>query len=204
VRERRHIRTLDGIRGIAVILVIAVHFQNMEVLPRTWTLLEGARKSMPVIFVVAGSALLLLLMGGESWNSYDALVYGHLLLGIGFGCFILWAYLCDGNGKPFDRFLRSRVLTEFGKYSYSIYIYQGIVLVITLHCFGHRPWWGHSTRYAAAVAIGWITVPLLMTLLSYHLFEKKLLRSANPFPGRSTRIPFPAEAELAPISGKTE
>ena len=33
--ERRRIKSLDGIRGIAVILVLAVHFQSMAVLPQT-------------------------------------------------------------------------------------------------------------------------------------------------------------------------
>ncbi len=35
-------------------------------------------------------------------------------------------------GEPVDQFLRARLLTVFGKYSYGIYVYQGVVFVITL------------------------------------------------------------------------
>jgi peptidoglycan/LPS O-acetylase OafA/YrhL len=84
---------------------------------RNVELLQRAQKAMPAIFVAAMSMLLLLVIAGERWNDYDVLVYGHLLLAIGFGCLVVWAYLRDGKGEPFDRFLRTRVLTVFGKYS---------------------------------------------------------------------------------------
>lgn len=189
-----YMNTLTRMDALLAGGVCAISVRNPE-------LLERVQKSMPVIVVATASALLILVIGGERWNSYDVLVYGHLLLALGFGCLVLWAYLGDGNGEPLDRFLRARVLTVFGKYSYAIYVYQGVVLVLTLLFFRHRAWWGHSTRYAFAVAIGWITVPFVVALLSYHLFEKKLLRPKDSFAGRSTKTLFDAGAEVALKTG---
>jgi peptidoglycan/LPS O-acetylase OafA/YrhL len=150
---------------------------------RNTVLLGRARKfiSTAMAAVVSGLALFIL-AGHTTWNDYDVLVYCHLLLVLGFGCLVLSAYLMGDNGNLFDRSIRSTGLGAFGRYSYGIYVYQGFVIELTLHLFRHHPWWGHSTRYAFAVALGWMTVPFLLAFLSYHVYEKKFLQLRRSFP----------------------
>jgi len=139
-------------------------------------LLRRVRKIIPLaaIAVVLGLARIFS-NPHQIWNDHDTMVYGHLLLEIGFGCLILSAYLSNGSGGLFDRSMRSRCLVIFGKYSYGIYVYQGFVLEVILHLFSGRPWWGHSLLYAFVVGLGWIALPFVMAFLSYQLFERKFL-----------------------------
>jgi peptidoglycan/LPS O-acetylase OafA/YrhL len=147
------------------------------VVVRNRVLLERGRKFLWVAVAAVVSGLgLIILRGHVTWNDPDVLVYGHLFFAFGFGCLVLAAVLCDKGGTLFDRTLRARALTVFGKYSYGIYVYQGIVLELTLHVFRHRPWWGHSTPHALALALGWMATPFVMSFASYHLFEKRFLR----------------------------
>ena len=156
---------------------------------RDVVLLARVQKWMPIAVVGALSGLaLIVLRGHDIWNDQEVLVYGHLLLAIGFGCLVLSAYLLDGGRTPFDRAMRSRGLIVFGKYSYGIYVYQGFVLELTLHFFRYRPWWGHSTPYALTVLLGWIAVPFLIAFVSYHLLEKRFLRLKPPFAASSLNL----------------
>jgi peptidoglycan/LPS O-acetylase OafA/YrhL len=147
------------------------------VVVRNGVLLERGRKffGVTVAAVVFGFGLIIL-RGHVTWNDPDVLVYGHLFFAFGFGCLVLAAVLLDNGGTLFDRTLRARAFTVFGKYSYGIYVYQGIVLELALHFFRHRLWWGHSTRHALALALGGVAIPFVMSFLSYHLFEKHFLR----------------------------
>jgi peptidoglycan/LPS O-acetylase OafA/YrhL len=149
---------------------------------RNAVLLGHVRKFISTAVAAVVSGLALFILGGHNaWNDYDVLVYCHLLLVLGFGCLVLSAYLMDGNSSLLDRSIRSTGLSAFGRYSYGIYVYQGFVIELTLHLFRHHGWWGHSTRYALAVALGWMTVPFLLAFLSYHLYEKKFLQLRRPF-----------------------
>jgi peptidoglycan/LPS O-acetylase OafA/YrhL len=144
---------------------------------RDTVLLVRFRKLAPIALAAVASGLALIVFRGhDAWNDPDVLVYGHLLLAIGFACLILLAYYLNGAGTAFDKTLCSKSLKLFGKYSYGIYVYQGLVLELTLHLFRHRPWWGYSIRNALLVAFAWVAGPFLIAFLSYHLFEKRFLR----------------------------
>jgi peptidoglycan/LPS O-acetylase OafA/YrhL len=141
-------------------------------------LLRRVRKIIPFAAIAAVMGLARICSNPHQiWNDHDTMVYGHLLLEIGFGCLILSAYLSNYSGSLFDRCMRSSGLVSFGKYSYGIYVYQGFILEVILHLFSRRPWWGHSLLCAFVVGLGWIGLPFLIAFLSYHLFEKKFLRS---------------------------
>jgi peptidoglycan/LPS O-acetylase OafA/YrhL len=166
------------------------------VLVRNAILLGRVRKFLSTaIAAVATGLALFTLAGHNTWNDYDVLVYCHLLLVLGFGCLVLSAYLMDGNGSLLERSIRSTGLSVLGRYSYGIYVYQGFVFELTVHLFRHHPWWGHSTRYAFVVALGWMTGPFLLAFLSYHLFEKKFLQ-------RRCSLPVSSHSELISRSGE--
>ncbi len=140
-------------------------------------LLVRVQKVIPVAIVAVALGLAFIVFKEHGiWSDYDTMVYGHLLLAIGFGCLVLTAYRLNGSGTLFDRALRSRGLAVFGKYSYGLYVFQGFVLDLILRFFRAKPWWGHSIPYALAVALAWLAAPFLIAFLSYNVFEKRFLR----------------------------
>ena len=55
---------------------------------------------------------------------------GITLLAISFSCLVLYAAATDVEATTFQRVLRNRVLTDFGRYSYGIYVYHVPLLAL--------------------------------------------------------------------------
>ncbi|MGZ6126006.1 MAG: acyltransferase family protein [Myxococcales bacterium] len=87
---------------------------------------------------------------------------------------------------------RSRVLRFFGKYSYGLYVYHGLLTWYFLEAHAEERFdaliGNHSLAIAAKAALG-VGVSLLVAVASYELFEKRFLRLKRFF---EARPPVPA------------
>ena len=86
------------------------------------------KKKLPFIAVVAILVFVLGVVSPSIQNGEGPLffveTFGFSLLAVGFSALVLFAASTDGDRSPLQRALRNRVLTDFGKYSYGIYVYH--------------------------------------------------------------------------------
>jgi len=76
-----------------------------------------------ILLFIAGVGLVRLIHGlGGGLLFIETL--GLTLLAVGFSSLVLYAAATDGEATIFQRVLRNGVLTDFGKYSYGIYVYH--------------------------------------------------------------------------------
>ena len=169
----------------------------MNTFARMDGLLAGAlcaivvRSRMPIAqlrFLIVGLAApclsgiaMLLYTGHIAWNDREVLVLGHLALSIAFGCLVLAAYIENRGGNLFDWALRARPLVVLGKYSYGIYVYQGLALAVLLHVCQHSSWWGRSSGLDLLAALCWMIATLLLAFVSFHAFEAKFMQLRESF-----------------------
>jgi peptidoglycan/LPS O-acetylase OafA/YrhL len=121
---------------------------------------------------------------------------GFTLMAIGFTALVLYAAATDGKATLFQRVFRSRVLSEFGKYSYGIYVYHVPVLAAgDLAIRPHLPpalvsniWF--NLLYVALL----FGVSFLIAMLSYEHFERHFLAMKRYFePSRVEMPPLAAD-----------
>jgi len=98
------------------------------------------------------------------------------------------------------RLFQNRTLRMFGKYSYGLYVYHGI---ISHHLFEHRVedrlgamLGSHSLGIAVQAAIG-VSLSLLVSVASYELFEKRFLALKRFFEGAR---PVPASGAVPAVA----
>ncbi|MCP3142929.1 acyltransferase family protein [Pyxidicoccus xibeiensis] len=103
-------------------------------------------------------------------------------------------------GHPLHRFLSSKLLRTYGKYSYAIYlihspldaILRRTVLKLPLQTVGGTDIPMQLLFYVVAAGLS-----LGLALVSWNLFEKHLLKLKDYFPYGEQRPPVPAPAPLA-------
>lgn len=103
------------------------------------------------------------------------------------------------EGSPIARFFRGRVLRMFGKYSYGLYVYHGLISyrLIELRAedrLGSKLG-GHAAGVAAQTVLG-VALSLVVSVLSYELFESRLLELKKYFEAR------PPGTAAAPATGQ--
>ena len=103
--------------------------------------------------------------------------FGFSLLAVGFTALILHAAVTDGAGTLLQRALRNGVLTEFGKYSYGIYVYHVPVLLLSDFLIFSRlsPAWIHNFWFGVLCFAVLFAVSFFIAKLSYELFERRFL-----------------------------
>lgn len=109
----------------------------------------------------------LMFLGQHTWNSRDTLLYSYSLLAVVWASLVLFVYERHNRGGVLDRVLRSRLLAFFGRYSYGIYVFQGISQFLLL-----RLW--HINLLAAVLV--WLINSVGLAMLSYHLLEAPFRR----------------------------
>ncbi len=72
--------------------------------------------------------------------------------------------------------LRFRPLRVFGKYSYGIYVYHGLIIAGAVSLFGGGSWYALNPLPSAIFCVAVVAVSLLVAMVSYELFEKWFLR----------------------------
>jgi peptidoglycan/LPS O-acetylase OafA/YrhL len=103
------------------------------------------------------------------------------------------------EGSLIARLFRSRVLRTFGKYSYGLYVYHGLIAyhMIELRAedyLGARLG-GHPAGIAAQTVLG-VALSMIVSVASYELFERRFLDLKKYFEAR------PPEPAAAPARGQ--
>jgi peptidoglycan/LPS O-acetylase OafA/YrhL len=125
-----------------------------------------------------------ILLGLILWSNPDPRFTNHPLVSLGYlSIDIIWLYLlCSILDRPAKagvvfKILSSGVIVWLGIYSYGIYVFHWIVLqllVNRLETLLAKE--GFSELYYYWLTrLGGITITLLLSILSYHLYEKRFL-----------------------------
>ena len=153
--------------------------------------LNAVRKWLPWI---ASSALLsfaicglrLRVIHGAGGELFFVETIGFSLLALGFSSLVLYAVVMDGTTTLPHTLLRKRFLTDFGKYSYGIYIYHVPLLGVCVFAVSR----GVLKSLAGELWFGLLCVVLLITIsfgiakISYECFERRFLKLKRHFEAR--------------------
>jgi peptidoglycan/LPS O-acetylase OafA/YrhL len=109
--------------------------------------------------------------------------------------------------RPLNVVMNSAVLRWFGKYSYGMYVWHPIVFIILLHSEFVRTLRGPATPLAIGLNVAAaLALMLIVTLVSWHLWEKQFLKLKARFPERAPPPPdyepedTPSDPPLIPIT----
>ena len=127
------------------------------------------------------------------------------LFALFFGALTLTA-LQQANRSFLARLFQGPVLRTFGKYSYGLYVYHGVLepheVLHTEDRLGALLG-NHSAGIAAQTVIG-VTLSLIISVISYDLFEKRFLELKRYFESRPAAVPAaPAVAAVEQVSDVT-
>jgi len=164
--------------------------------------LPSARQVLGALAVLAfaGAALVDVLDGGLRRNGLALQTLGFSIIGASAALLIAATLLLPPDAR-LNRFLGHRVLTTFGKYSYSLYVFHPPVLYAVAWLFRARlqllPDEGSvfSAGYLCFVLVSLLAC-MLISLATWHLFEARLLALKRYFGAEAGR-----PARMAPTSG---
>ncbi len=105
-------------------------------------------------------------------------------LSVCFAAAVFHTFVSRQNPNGIQRFLRTRVLTSFGKYSYGIYVYHVPILTIALICLSSRLGIGRSASMSFLFSLAVIATSYGVAVISYHAFEVRFLRIKRFFKPR--------------------
>jgi peptidoglycan/LPS O-acetylase OafA/YrhL len=161
------------------------------------------RIGMPLLVATARRAIIPLAiaaLGLSAWNLLRATRVDIVLpargtaLALFFGALILTA-IGASPSSLLGRVFASRALRFFGRYSYGLYVFHGIVAYAMFDRGVDRALAERSGTHAGAMiafALGGMGVSLAMAVASYELFEKRLLRLKDRFaPATHARSTIP-------------
>jgi peptidoglycan/LPS O-acetylase OafA/YrhL len=128
------------------------------------------------------------------------------LFALFFGALTLTA-LQRAEENPLARWFQGPVLRMFGKYSYGLYVYHGVLSyhMLMLHTEDRLGalLGSHSAGIVAQTVLG-VTLSLVVSVLSYDLFEKRFLELKRFFESRAEAAPAtPALAPPVPAGDAT-
>jgi peptidoglycan/LPS O-acetylase OafA/YrhL len=159
-------------------------------------LLSVVRKWLPGAAFVAiltffGGVSLSQIVHGPGGDLLFAESFGFSLLAVGFSSLVLYAAASDGAATFLQRVLGNGVLTDFGKYSYGIYVYHvpilgAFVFVLRRGIFQRfrDDFWFGALCFAAV-----FVVSFLVAKVSYERFERHFLALKRYFEARSSATP---------------
>ena len=148
--------------------------------------LASVARSASRAFKVCSVAILLL----SAWHAgthgalHDVVLpVRGTLIAVDFGALLVMSVTAEQT-SPLARVFQSRVMRFFGKYSYGLYVFHGII-AIAIYQYAAEPTLAARTgSHAAAIAIqaaGGTAVSVVVAVLSYELFEKHMLRFKERF-----------------------
>ena len=114
-------------------------------------------------------------------RSYYTQSFGYSLLALGFGAFVLWAYLHNDSGSKLDRFLRQNWLRSFGKYSYGIYVYHHPIFLVGTVLFTGVKIGGYQIIPSVPYCICLIAISFIVARISYAVLETPFLNMKRFF-----------------------
>ena len=147
----------------------------------------------PAVALVSGAGLVGIFVWGQGFLQSDPVVQtaGYSLLAIFFGSLLLQA-LAAPPGSFLFHLTRLRSLRWLGKYSYGLYVFHGLMLIL-LHRWanyflpvggrnGSNPWVSLLVRELAGFGLS-----IALALLSWHLYEKHFLKLKRFFENRKEK-----------------
>jgi len=175
----------------------AVLFRNQVVLRRL-------RRFLPTVSLVAilmFSAGIVSFAGNPAARDTFAESTGFSLLAIGFSALVLYAAATEGSSVLTQRVFSSRVLTDFGKYSYGIYVYHIPVLgACEILLYRHLPLsLVGDSRFGVLYFVFLIAASFVVAKVSYECLERHFLalkRYFEPMCARRTEASVNAVAAL--------
>jgi peptidoglycan/LPS O-acetylase OafA/YrhL len=126
-------------------------------------------------FNVWASFGLIMLLSGVAW--VHRLSYGVLI-----SAYPLAIILLAVIARP-PRILNNKIATYFGRISYSLYLYNGLIVYVT---------WRFEIFHGAARVVFNVVGAVLAASFSYHFIERPFLRLKDKF--HRTSLPAPASA----------
>ena len=142
-----------------------------------------------ILLFIAGVGLVRLIHG-PGGGSLFVETFGFTLLAVGFAALVLYAAASDGAETISQRALRNGVLTDFGKYSYGIYVYH-VPLLGLFEFFIYR-WLPHALvlnfwfgvmSFAVVFAVSFY-----IAKVSYECFERRFLALKSHFEPSTSAI----------------
>jgi peptidoglycan/LPS O-acetylase OafA/YrhL len=135
-------------------------------------------QKLPVkeVLLVSGTLAIALLIG-MSFSAHGPQLLGtvgYTVIAICFACLVLYAQ----QGKtPIATIGRWRILRFFGRYSYGLYMYHGLLFIFLVRLVHPVQHLVHSNVVGGVLVIAAsLGITLGISLLSYHFFEAPILR----------------------------
>ena len=142
---------------------------------------EGRKLRLGPVLAGSGVGMLLIFLasGGASHQSALISTAGYTFIALFFGCIVYYAQQDHGwVRQACDR----RVLRFFGRYSYGLYIYHGVLLLFLVP---HLPLLQSVTHSAIAGGAIFVLlslgISLAVSMVSFHLIEQPILRHKRYF-----------------------
>jgi peptidoglycan/LPS O-acetylase OafA/YrhL len=126
---------------------------------------------IPRLAVISVAGIVYIYKGPPAADQSYVQTIGFTMLAIGYATLVLTAFRSDGSGSLVERVLCVSPLRMFGKYSYGIYVYHGLIFVAAARAIKV-----HTTLQSVIFCAGVATTSLLAAVISYELFEKWFLR----------------------------
>ncbi len=131
-------------------------------------------------WIASASVALMLVIAFPLHELYSRRFYtqsiGYTILAIGYSALLLMAYHSDSVEGRFAKFLGWPLLTQFGRYSYAIYLFHSFLILGLVQRFSGRPWFSHSLLRALGLCVLFYAACLAIGFLSYNLYEKHFLK----------------------------
>jgi peptidoglycan/LPS O-acetylase OafA/YrhL len=166
-----------------------------------------AKKFCPYLFGVAlaGIACIWVFAREAFSRGYFTSTVGFSLYGCLYGCAVFWAVSQNGTKSGLDRMLNLPVLRAFGRYSYGIYVYHGIVFFTMANRLRAETWYGKSILGAPLVCSVFVGISFGVAYLSFRFLERPFLALKGKFVVVRVRADaVPAEhADLRGGAGET-
>jgi peptidoglycan/LPS O-acetylase OafA/YrhL len=105
-------------------------------------------------------------------DNYPMYTYGYTIIAITSAALIIMLTTYSKK-NPLRSAFRSSVLAFFGKYSYAIYLFHMIPILIFQRLFENNAWDG--VGYWALFNVITLLIPVIMALASWNLLEKRML-----------------------------
>jgi peptidoglycan/LPS O-acetylase OafA/YrhL len=174
----------------------AILFRDVQALNavRKWLPWVGSFALLP--FAVAEGTLRV--VQGTGGDLFFVETIGFSLLAVGFSSLIVYAAASDGASTSMQRLLRSRVLTDFGKYSYGIYVYHVPILgafVFAIHK-GPMKSFVDDFWFGALCVASLFAISFYVAKISYECFERHFLALKRYFEAHRSVTPTVNEVQI--------
>lgn len=154
--------------------------------------LNRVRKWLPGIALIAiscfmGGAGLFRIVRGHSGHFLFIDTFGYSFLSLGFSALIVYSAASDGIPSCLQHLLRSQVLTEFGKYSYGMYVYHVPILGVLDYLLyeGLFKSSAASFWFGASYVAFLLGTSFLVARVSYEYFERYFIGLKRYFEART-------------------